>query len=187
LDFKKYSLSPRVTRDLKKRSTIGIGFYFIVMGIILFSHRYYERHPEFSWTFLSFVIGICLLRLLHLAVYQRIPPKFRKLNTVLFLLSIASTALIWGVGCAAFMIQDGETDTKLLVVICTMGLCSGGAVAYNSGTAPVDPVQLPDVGNSDFNHGFPSCRYSPCPVHVYLFDISVSDGLPGEQRILGCP
>jgi len=130
LDFKKYRLNPRVTLDLKKRSTIGIGFYFIVMWIILFSHRYYERHPEFSGIFLFFVIGICLLRLLHIAVYQRIPPKFRKLNTVLFLLSIALTALIWGVGCASFMIQDGESDTKMLVVICTMGLCSGGAVAY---------------------------------------------------------
>ncbi len=117
-------------RDLKKRSTMGIGFYIIVMGIVLFSYRYYDRHPEFSGTFLTFVMGVCLLRFLHLIADRWVPHQFEKINTGLFLLSIALTALIWGIGCAKFMIQSGEPDTHLLMVISTMGLCSGGAVAY---------------------------------------------------------
>ncbi len=117
-------------QDLKKRSIIGIAFYIIVMWIVLSSYEYYDRHPVLSNTLLYFVFGICVLRLFHLTVDRWIPQKFEKINTGIFLFNIVLTALIWGVGCAKFMIQDGEPETNLLMVICTMGLCSGGAVAY---------------------------------------------------------
>lgn len=59
-----------------------------------------------------------------------IPSKFLKINTTVFILSVVLTALIWGIGFANFMNQTGEANAKLLMVMCTVGLCSGGVMAY---------------------------------------------------------
>jgi len=130
LGFKKYRVNSRVINDLKKRSTIGIAFYIVVVCIVLFSDGYYYRYPEFSNRFLFLITGICLFRLLHLPVARWTQHKFERINNGLFFLSVAVTALIWGVGYAKFMIQNGEPGAKLLMVICTIGLCSGGVVAF---------------------------------------------------------
>ncbi|MBT3386845.1 MAG: GGDEF domain-containing protein [Desulfobacula sp.] len=130
MEFKKYQLYPRVYDDLKKRSTIGIVFYLTTACIVLFTDNYYLRHPEFSNPFLFSLSGICLLRLFHLYFAQWLQPKFEKFNNHIFIFSIAVTALIWGIGFAKFMIQDGELSATLLMTMCTIGLCAGGAVAF---------------------------------------------------------
>ncbi len=130
MEFKKYQLYPRVIDDLKKRSTIGIIFYLSTACIVLFTDNYYLRHPEFSNPFLFSLSGICLLRLFHLYFAQWVQPKLEKLNNHIFILSVAVTALIWGIGFAKFMIQDGELSATLLMTMCTIGLCAGGALAF---------------------------------------------------------
>lgn len=130
MGFKRYALTPRVINDLNKRSAIGIYFYFVVIGIVLVTDNYYDRHVEFSQRFLFFITGICLFRLLHRFVAGRVRQKFEKVSKNIFLLSIALTGLIWGVGLAAFMIQEGEPNAKMLMVMCSAGLCAGGVVAY---------------------------------------------------------
>ena len=130
MDFKNYRLNSRVIQDLKKRSAVGIVFYIITLWVILFSYRYFDRHPEFSGIFLYLMIGICLVRFLHLLAGRWVPNKFEKIDYGIFFFSIGLTALIWGIGHTMFMIQEGESDTKLLMLVCTTGLCSGGAVAY---------------------------------------------------------
>ncbi len=130
LEFKRYQLYPRVINDLKKRSTIGIVFFLTTACIVLFTDNYYIRYPEFSNPFLFSLSGICLLRLLHMSFAQRAASKFEKLNNNIFILSVAVTAFIWGIGFAKFMIQDGELSATLLMTMCTIGLCAGGAVAF---------------------------------------------------------
>lgn len=130
LSFKRYQLYPRVIDDLKKRSTIGIVFYLTTACIVLFTDNYYIRHPEFSNPFLFTLSGICLLRLLHLSIAQKVQPRFERLNNYVFIASVAATALIWGIGFAKFMVQEGELSATLLMTMCTIGLCAGGAVAF---------------------------------------------------------
>ncbi|WP_457552910.1 GGDEF domain-containing protein [Desulfobacula sp.] len=130
MGFKRYEFNPRVVNDLKKRSSIGIVFYLATAVIVLFTDNYYIRHPEFSNPFLLSLAGICLLRLFHLYIAKWVQPKFEKFNNRIFLLSVVVTALIWGIGFANFMIQDGELSATLLMTMCTIGLCAGGVVAF---------------------------------------------------------
>jgi len=128
--IKQQTLSPRVVRDLKKRSFVGIFFYTIAILVVLFADGYYYRHPSFSNLFLIMVNGICLFRLVQFLADSRVPARFERLNTALLISGVAMTALIWGLGFAVFMAQQGEEHIKLLMVVCTVGLCSGGSTAY---------------------------------------------------------
>ncbi len=128
--FKKHRLSSRVMEDLKQRSFFGIVFYPVVLLLVLIPGDYYHRHPDFSNQLIMLVMGICLFRLIHWQVSRWLAPRFVRLNNQLFFLSVALTALIWGVGFAKFMLQDGEFNANLLMVICTVGLAAGAAVAF---------------------------------------------------------
>ena len=130
MEFKRQILSPRVIEDLKKRSDIGIVFYLVVAGIVLLSESYRSSHPDFSRLFLFSFAGICLFRLFHLPIAKWMQPKFEKFNTWIFVLSVCLTALIWGLGFANFMIHEGDLYAALLMVMCTVGLCSGEVVAF---------------------------------------------------------
>ncbi len=128
--FKRQKLTPRVVQDLKKRSTIGIVFYMIAVSVVLVADGYYLRYPVFSKQFFVLVIGICLFRLIHGWAEPWIPAKFDRAGLCIFIGSIALTGLIWGLGFAAFMGQKGELNIQLLMVVCTLGLCSGAMVAF---------------------------------------------------------
>ncbi len=60
---------------------------------------------------------------------ERYLPQNRT-NTIVFIFSVILTALVWGVGYAKFTMQPEEGYTQLLMVTCTIGLCSGGVVAF---------------------------------------------------------
>ncbi len=128
--FKRQKLTPRVILDLKKRSTTGNIFYIIAICIVLFTDGYYFRYPSFSKQFLGLVIGICLFRLIHRFVDRWIPDRLGRASLYIFIVSILLSGLIWGVGFAKFVLQEGEQNVHLLMTICTMGICSGGVLAY---------------------------------------------------------
>lgn len=128
--FKRQSLTPRVILDLEKRSLFGTLFYILVICLVLFTDGYHMRHSSFSKLFLIMVISICLFRLVYHWAKQWVPSRLGSVNTGIFIASIALTALIWGLGFAWIMGQPGEQKIQLLMVICTVGLCSGGVVAY---------------------------------------------------------
>jgi diguanylate cyclase (GGDEF)-like protein len=123
-------ITPRVFKDLKKRSSIGIIFYLIIAYVVLHSNNYYDRHPVFSNQFLFSVVFVCLFRFIHLIVSQRISSAYYSLNKSIFIFLVSMTGLVWGLGLSQFMIQDGEPETKLLMFMSSAGLCSGGAVAF---------------------------------------------------------
>ena len=75
MGFKRQRLTPRVIRDLKKRSTVGIVFYMIAVSVVLLADGYYLRHPFFSMQFVLLVFGICLFRFFHRVVEPWIPVR----------------------------------------------------------------------------------------------------------------
>jgi len=119
-----------VILDLKKRSAIGIVFYMIAVSVVLLADGYYLRYPSFSLQFVLLVFGICLFRLLHRVVEPWLPARLDLASLYVFIGSIGLTGLIWGVGFAKFILQEGEPQNQILMVVCTIGLCSGGVVAY---------------------------------------------------------
>lgn len=130
MTFKRYQLNDRVITDLKKRSTVGIVFYVVLAVLILTADGYYKRYPSFSGAFLFWISAICFFRFIHLPVSRTIGQRFSTLNTWLFLLSVAATGAIWGIGFAKFLMGEGEIRTRFMMTVCSIGLCSGGVVAF---------------------------------------------------------
>jgi len=128
--FKRYVLTQRVVNDLKKRSSIGIIFYIILAVIIILDQGYYSRNKDFALTFMVSLNSICLFRVIHLIFFNKIEKYNEKLNNTIFIFSVITTSLIWGASFAYFVIQENESSSKLLMVMCTAGLCSGGIVAF---------------------------------------------------------
>jgi len=128
--FQKHRINRRVIRDLKKRSTLGIFFYFLIPCILLFSDDFFYRHPQFSILFLMVQTVICGFRLCHLFVSEKSPKKFERFNNNIFLASVVLTALAWGTGQAYFLFQEEEQKMQLLMTICTVGFCAGGVVSF---------------------------------------------------------
>jgi len=120
----------RIIQDLKKRSTIGIAFYLLIAAIVFFADSYYSRHIFFSALFLTSIVCVCLFRYVHLYISKKVDEEKVLHHRILFKISVILTSLIWGLGFAVFMVQDGEHSSKLLMAICTAGLCSGGVVAF---------------------------------------------------------
>ena len=130
MDFKRYTINRRMITDLKKRSTIGIIFYLATAVVVLAAGEYYKRHMQFSIHFLASVSGICLFRLTHVLLAAKLEKINVKISDDIFFASVITTALIWGFGFAMFLMQAVEYEAKLLMSICTVGLCAGGAIAF---------------------------------------------------------
>ncbi len=130
MEFKRQRFTPRVVIDLQQRAFVGIGFYIVALAVVLTTSGYYLRHPQFSKQFFILISGVCLFRFVHHLTGRWIPPKLYRISLALFLGSIGLTGLIWGIGFSKFILQDGEQNIHILMVICTIGLCSGGVVAY---------------------------------------------------------
>lgn len=126
--FRRQVLSRRVLSDLKTRSTIGILFYLVALFVVIFSDGYYGRYPSFSKLFIIMMSGICIFRLIHMALDRYMPQT--PFNTGVFITSVILTALFWGIGAGRFMGQPEALSTQILMVVCTIGLCSGGVVAF---------------------------------------------------------
>ena len=130
MTFERQKINNRVLHDLKNRSTIGIPFYIALSLIIVFATNLHERHLFFSMFFLLSMGGICLFRLIHLAVSRKMGEYYETLNKNIFFASVIVTALIWGVAYALIMLQEGEYVAQMLMAMCVCGLCAGGVVAF---------------------------------------------------------
>ena len=128
--FERHKMNKRVVHDLKKRSTIGIPFYILLSLIIVFAANLHERHLFFSVLFLLSMGGICLFRLIHLAISRKMEERYETLNKNIFFVSVIITALIWGITYALIILQKEEYIAQMLMAVCICGLCAGGVVAF---------------------------------------------------------
>lgn len=124
------ALNERVILDLKKRSYLGMVYYLIALVCVLFPDGYYLKDPHFSRMFLGMVLFICLFRFFHSLISVHVTPRFKRMDFHIFTASIILNALIWGLGFARVLGQEGEQHTHLLMLISTIGICSGGVVAF---------------------------------------------------------
>ncbi len=134
----KQRISQRVADDLKKRAYPGIIAYPVLLTVLLYGSGYAQRQPEFSIQFMLILGGICLFRLVHSLVVSRIPYRFADLSLDFFFMEICLSALVWGIGLAKFMGMPEAADMRVLMVISTIGLCSGACSSY----APFLPLAL---------------------------------------------
>lgn len=109
-----------------------MAFFFIAfIGLtVFFTYSFNSRHPEFTYTFLGPLITICSFRVLHLCFFSLLARTNTRLNIAIFISSVLLTAFIWGVGFLEIMMQEEEYPTKILMVMVTSGICSGGVIAY---------------------------------------------------------
>lgn len=116
--------------ELKNRSYIGIFFIAFIGLTVFFTYGFNSRHHEFTYTFIAPLITICLLRALHLCLFDFLAKKNKRINAAIFISSVLITAFIWGIGFLEVMMQEQEYPTQILMVMVTAGICSGGVVAY---------------------------------------------------------
>ena len=128
--FERGVTNERVLQDLKKRSTIGLIFYFSLAVIGVVAVEFYQRHPVLSAVFLCLIIFICVFRLIHLIITRKMGERYAKVNQIIFFISVIATALIWGGTVASITLLKGEHDTQLLMMVCLCGLSAGGGVAF---------------------------------------------------------
>jgi len=130
--FQRQRLSRRVVNDLQKRSTSGVFFYMLVPPVLFFTDGYILRHLTPSLIFLSIFTLICLFRLVHVHISKKTPDTRRHdtWHKAVFVVSILSTALAWGVGSAIFLLYSDERTIHLLMIICTVGFCAGGVISF---------------------------------------------------------
>lgn len=130
MGFQRHRITRRVINDLRKRSTSGVFFYMLVPYTVFFTDGYIKRHLDISLLFLGSFTAICLFRLLHTHISDKFEEKFESLNNQIFIVSVVLTALAWGIGSAYFLMQVGEIQAQMLMIICTTGFCSGGIVSF---------------------------------------------------------
>ena len=130
MTFERHRLNRRVIDDLKNRSTIGMYFYLLVTIAVLSVDGFYKRHFIFSLVFLSAMLAIAGFRVVQFNLFDKFDRINRRLNFFAFFTSVYATALTWGAGFAYFMIQPEELTSKMIMLASTVGLDSGGVVAF---------------------------------------------------------
>lgn len=130
MEFKRNKINSRVLEDLKKRSSIGIIFYILLAFLVIYAGDCYSQHQTFSILFLIAVCGICAIRFFHTAIFSWLNHRNPKANMIVFYTAVIATSSIWGAGFAWFMVFPGGSDSKLAMIMCTVGLSSGGIVAF---------------------------------------------------------
>jgi diguanylate cyclase (GGDEF)-like protein len=130
LNILKCQINDRVVNDLLKRSTIGIPVYDVLWSITIFTTGFYKQEPFFSFSILIAFLSISFLRILHQRYFKKLAKTHQRLNYDLLVLSILIPAAIWGAVFAISIIGSNSSYIKVVMVMMTAGLCSGGQSAY---------------------------------------------------------
>jgi diguanylate cyclase (GGDEF)-like protein len=124
-------ISRRAINDIKNRSFLGLLFYIPLFLIVVGSDHFYERHTDLCLPFGILISSVCLFRLLHRAlISKRLQRYCRSLDNKIFFITSGLTGLAWGLFFACFMVINGEYTAKMLMTVCTAGICAGGIVAF---------------------------------------------------------
>ncbi len=121
----------RVVQDIKTRAFFGLLFYTPLFLVIVGANDFYKRHSSFCVLFGTLIAGICLFRLFYrLVLSERVKRHSQSLDNAIFYISAGATGLIWGSFFAWFMVLPGEYTSKMLMIVCTAGICAGGTVGF---------------------------------------------------------
>ena len=117
--------------ELAKRSTSSPFMYIILFAVLVLSTSYLKDHPSIVAS-----VGISLLIIgvfrfvLALTVKKYIPDRLSQWRDF-FMLGTLLTAIIWGVFTALTVVNYDVSFNLLLVLIITMGVCSGAITSLS--------------------------------------------------------
>jgi hypothetical protein len=186
MTFERHKMNKRVVQDLKKRSTIGIPFYILLSLIVVFAANLHERHLFFSMFFLLSMGGICLFRLIHLAVSRKMGERYETLNKNIFFASVIVTALIWGVTYALIMLQEGEYIIQMLMIRVCLRSLRGRRGCFYSKQAAFHFFQYINTDAGHYYHVGEWIKYTSCRDDFFIFGLHGSYRLQRKPGVLGC-
>ncbi|MBI9092968.1 MAG: GGDEF domain-containing protein [Desulfobacterium sp.] len=120
----------RILKDLMIRSRMGITIYIMLWSIIIFSTGLYRVKPLFSWSVLALFFLISLLRLIQQPYYLRSSARHHRFHFICLIINILLPAIIWSALFALSMFKPIHSEFKVLMLLTTTGLCSGGTSSY---------------------------------------------------------
>ncbi len=120
----------RVAQDLADRSLPGMVAYMAIWCIIAFATGYQQKAPMLAYGGLGAFAACGLLRLVYQLTYPRLLQKQFAINMIFLCVCVFLPAAIWSGLFAYFFVASADVDMRLLVVIATAGLCSGGSTSY---------------------------------------------------------
>ena len=132
----------RVARDLADRSLPGIVAYTAIWAIIAFATGYHREVPMLAYGGLGAFTLCGVLRFVYQRSYRWLIRKHFAANMIFLYVCVFLPAAIWSALFAYFFVASANIDMRLLVVIATTGLCSGGATSY----APVRQMSAAYTG-----------------------------------------
>jgi diguanylate cyclase (GGDEF)-like protein len=120
----------RLSQDLAERSIPGIPVYVAVWSIIIFATDFHRARPEMAYPFWLAFLFCGVLRLAYQFTHRKLFRFSPTLNGILFSATVLLPAVLWGGLFAYFILQPRSDPLKILMVITTAGLCSGGMTSY---------------------------------------------------------
>jgi len=120
----------RLFHDLSERSIPGIAVYIALWSIIIFATDFHRTRPEMAYPVWVAFLFCSVLRLVYQFIHQRLFRFNPTLAGLFFNTTVLLPAAFWSGLYAYFIVQPTHTTMKLLLVITTAGLCSGGMSSY---------------------------------------------------------
>lgn len=124
-------LQKQALGDLSKRATGGIFIYLIVWLVIAVSNQLQVTLPIFFYLNSTMLVGIAVLRIMHLNAYKHGPEVPVMVMTNWLVYTILFAALHWGVMVAWILFDDRAVDVRNLMIIVTAGFALGGATTLS--------------------------------------------------------
>ncbi len=169
----------RTARDLADRSLPGMVAYTAVWAIIAFATGYHREAPVLSYSARGAFVCCGILRLAYQLTHKRLIRDHFTGNMIFLGVCVFLPAAVWSGIFAYFFVAAADSDMRLLVVIATIGLCSGGSTSY----APIRQMSAAYAGVITL----PTCvgivMYNPkAGVFVYLMIVYICFTLLLMQR-----
>ena len=120
----------RLSQDLVERSIPGIAVYIALWSIIIFTTGFHRAQPEMAYPYWLAFLVCSILRLAYQASHHHLFRFSPPLDSLFFNTTVMLPAALWGGLYTYFIVQPAHTTMKLLMVITTAGLCSGGVSSY---------------------------------------------------------
>ncbi|MBI9092966.1 MAG: diguanylate cyclase, partial [Desulfobacterium sp.] len=120
----------RILSDLMIRSRSGITIYLILWGLIIFPTGLYRIKPFLSWSVLTIFFWISLLRIKQQIDYRKSTPLRHGFLFRFLVFTVLIQASLWSALFTCAMLNPSNTEFKLLMLLTTAGLCSGGISSY---------------------------------------------------------
>jgi diguanylate cyclase (GGDEF)-like protein len=128
---KQAKFNKRALDDIKRRSSIGSLFYIPLFLAIMFSSDFYNRHCSACLPFGILILSTSVLRIAYYSIASKFVSRYNPfLDKIILFITIFALGLAWGTCFAWVMLRTGESMAKMIMIICTIGVCAGGSLAY---------------------------------------------------------